>query len=265
MTCNILTSLRHLLSGAAIVAFPLAIAAVAADPPAPAAEKRLEDSLDSDLFDGLKPAKPAPAKPDPDKQPVAPPRPAPERKPGPAADEELNRSLDADLNEELGQGKQDPLVAIRERMKAVERQLAGKDASDATVAKQQQIVDQLDKLIEELAKKQCKPSPNSQASKGGPAKPGGQPMGTKPAGDPMGQPRGDKPATDSRDDVQQGKNEQTDMLAGQRARLLKAWGHLPPKLREQLMNATLDEFLPAYERLIEDYYKRLAEDGAEKP
>jgi hypothetical protein len=40
----------------------------------------------------------------------------------------------------------------------------------------------------------------------------------------------------------------------------QAWGNLPERLREQMMQSSVDGFLPKYERLIEEYFKRLAED-----
>ena len=42
------------------------------------------------------------------------------------------------------------------------------------------------------------------------------------------------------------------------------WGHLPPRDREQMLQNTPDKFLPKYELLIEQYYKRLAEDPRRK-
>ena len=42
--------------------------------------------------------------------------------------------------------------------------------------------------------------------------------------------------------------------------LRRHWGHLPAKLREQMQSSLKEQFLPKYERVIEDYYRRLAED-----
>ena len=41
--------------------------------------------------------------------------------------------------------------------------------------------------------------------------------------------------------------------------LRRVWGHLPEKAREQMQNSIDEEFLPKYEKLIEQYYQRLAE------
>ena len=38
------------------------------------------------------------------------------------------------------------------------------------------------------------------------------------------------------------------------------WGHLPERSREQLLQSFSEEFLPKYEREIQQYYQRLSED-----
>jgi hypothetical protein len=39
-----------------------------------------------------------------------------------------------------------------------------------------------------------------------------------------------------------------------------AWGNLPERIREQMMQTSVDEFLPKYELLIEKYFQRLSEE-----
>jgi hypothetical protein len=40
--------------------------------------------------------------------------------------------------------------------------------------------------------------------------------------------------------------------------LLKdVWGHLPDRLKEQMLQSPVDEFLPKYEFEIEEYFKAL--------
>lgn len=45
--------------------------------------------------------------------------------------------------------------------------------------------------------------------------------------------------------------------------LAKTWGHLPARLRTPMLNSGVDKFLPQYQTLIEDYYRRLAEDQSD--
>jgi hypothetical protein len=49
--------------------------------------------------------------------------------------------------------------------------------------------------------------------------------------------------------------------ADERAAMLRqVWGHLPSRTREQIETPLSEQFLPKYEHLIEDYYRRLAEE-----
>jgi hypothetical protein len=46
------------------------------------------------------------------------------------------------------------------------------------------------------------------------------------------------------------------------------WGELPPRLRQQMMQSSIEKFIPKYELLIEEYFKALAEkqrDGGGAP
>ena len=38
------------------------------------------------------------------------------------------------------------------------------------------------------------------------------------------------------------------------------WGELPPRQRQQMLQLPVEEFLPKYELLIEEYFRRLAEE-----
>jgi hypothetical protein len=48
-------------------------------------------------------------------------------------------------------------------------------------------------------------------------------------------------------------DEQADLLG-------EVWGTLPEQLRQQIQSPLQEEFLPRYERVIKQYYKRLAEE-----
>lgn len=41
------------------------------------------------------------------------------------------------------------------------------------------------------------------------------------------------------------------------------WGHLPERDRQQVIQPTVETFLPKYELLITEYFKRLAEGAGE--
>ena len=40
----------------------------------------------------------------------------------------------------------------------------------------------------------------------------------------------------------------------------KIWGHLPQRLRQRMRTAGVEEFLPQYEQMLEDYYRRLSRE-----
>jgi len=48
-----------------------------------------------------------------------------------------------------------------------------------------------------------------------------------------------------------------------RERMIRLWGELPPQIQEKLMQAPIEDFPPKYERLIEEYFRRLATGGGE--
>lgn len=49
-----------------------------------------------------------------------------------------------------------------------------------------------------------------------------------------------------------------------RSRILRLWGELPPNMREKLPQTPGVDFPPEYERMIEDYFRRLAEENDRK-
>ena len=61
------------------------------------------------------------------------------------------------------------------------------------------------------------------------------------------------------------KNDTRRAEADQARELMKnLWGQLPVRDRNQLLQSAPDEFLPKYELLIEQYYRRLAEEHEQR-
>ena len=142
-------------------------------------------------------------------------------------------------------GQQNPLARIGRQMLRVEQLLGQRAVSVETQQTQRQIVDQLDELIDALAasqqaQKQRKTGSSSQGDQQ-PAK-----SGREAARNASGQP--DESGSDA---------QQTTVVQGA---VGEFWGHLPERFRRQMRSAEAVEFLPKYRKLIEDYYKRLAED-----
>jgi hypothetical protein len=209
-----------------VVSLSVLPVAWAADPPA-AKPKSLDDQLLDDLDADLLQGLPGPARPAVDPKP---------------ADGQSTQPGDA--------GASNPLAQIAERMRLVQQKMAASDTSDPTQKLQRQIHDDLAALIEE-AKKQCAAC----------AKPGsgqGQLAGTG-----GGNPR-PAPPRDSTDRIERGDKEAVERSDVDDL-IRRFWGHLPDKVREQMHASLSEQFLPKYERLIEDYYKRLAEDAPARP
>jgi hypothetical protein len=184
-------------------------------------------------------------------------------------DQQLLDDLDRDLLKDLPGGPKsppagngdvtpavqsdNPLAQLAERMRAVEARIASKDTSPETQKLQKQILAELAALMEQ-AKKQG----------GGSKKPGnGQGKGSDQPGEGSGNPTAG-PVRDSTNRIEQGTKEATE-TADVKDLLRRMWGHLPDKVRDQMQASLSEQFLPKYERLIEEYYKRLAEERPAGP
>lgn len=136
------------------------------------------------------------------------------------------------------------LRRIEQRMEQVQSRMRQFDTSALTQEAQALIVADLTALIEQAERQAPRPQPKPAQKKAS------EPNAGKQA---VGQPRsgtgGDSP--DSR----------KALGAEARAAMLKrAWGHLPLRMRDQIETPLNEQFLPKYEQLIEDFYRRLSED-----
>lgn len=237
------------------------LGALAADPTAggapaqpaaksPTLDQRLSDELDRELLQDLPGATRSESSPAGQQKPAEKPRNSPS---------DLDRQLLDQLRqgEDLGEKSPDPFLTVSRRMRSVEERISQKDTAEATQRLQQQIVADLALLIEQ-AKRQCS---GGQCSQPGASKPGGKPGANKKGG--TGDNAGTKQsAKDSTERL--GKSAATEAeLAAMKTLVKEVWGHLPPKLREQMQSGLVEQFLPKYETLIEAYYKRLAEERSE--
>jgi len=213
-------------------------------------DDRPASDLDNQLLDGLPPAGTPPAKP-PAGQPAAP-APNADRPPaeGPV----------------MGAGGDDPLFRIGQQMRTIERRLEAPRAGDADTPKlQEQIVDDLARLIEKLEEQQN----SQQSSASSKAPPSGSPTERKqvrqpgPAGATPGA-ADNRPAKESTERL--GNNEVRAATADEIRGLMKdVWGQLPAREREQMLQSPPEQFLPKYELLLEKYYKRLADEQQHRP
>ena len=114
---------------------------------------------------------------------------------------------------------------------------------------QQNIVAELDKLIDQ----------SKQSGSGGAAKSQAQRSATKKQ-QAAAAPK-PKPGASAR--AGEGQNRQESQEDARRPQdvLAEVWGQLPEQLQKQIQSPVREQFLPQYEQLIIEYYKRLAEEN----
>jgi hypothetical protein len=191
-------------------------------------DQQLLDDLDRDLLQNL-PAVNKPGKP-----------PAP-----PASGSKDDQKSGKATSESPGKPDH-PLAAIAGEMRQVERRMADRDTSPATQQQQAAIIAQLDALLQHA----------QQAGQSGGEKKEGS--GSAQAGTGTGNPV-PGPPRDSSNRMERGTKLQPE-TADMKDLARRLWGHLPDKQREEMQASFSEQFLPKYERLIEEYYKRLAEE-----
>lgn len=225
-----------------VSALALAQQAGTGDKPAePSVDEKLLDSLGGDLLEGLDdiPADPSFDQPDatnPDDKPL----------------------LDQLEGEDIGAEGENDLSRISRQMKLVQARISQQEVSEKTQDLQKQIVADLNTLIKQIQQQQKKqqgsPSSSKTQNPGGEVK---QPSNQPNAGQPQ-QPN-DKPSRNSEEKLTERDAKPADAEAMQ-ALVKRVWGHLPDRVRQEMQNASVEEFLPKYQELIEDYFRRLAEE-----
>ncbi|TWT42878.1 hypothetical protein [Botrimarina hoheduenensis] len=162
-----------------------------------------------------------------------------------------------------------PLAGIAERMQEAAALLDDGQTATPALPVQRQAVADLDRLIAQ-AEQQSQSSSSSSQSKDSQRQKGqrseSQPAGSQPAG---GTPSA---ASASQQSAQRATGQPTNNQAeaveasalGSDA-MKAAWGHLPERVREQLLQSSADEYLPQYREELEAYFRRLAEEDAARP
>ena len=175
-----------------------------------------------------------------------------------------SQDLDQRLKQELGAAgiseDSNPLLEIARRMQLAGERISKNDSGSDTQDLQTGIVEDLSAMIEQARKncRQSKPGSNHKqqtALRGpiGPPNPNQGAPGTNSAENPTGS--SNRPSGS-------GRGTTTDLEQVQ-AVIKDIWGQLPPNMREQMLQSPPEEFLPKYERLIEQYFRRLAEGSGE--
>ncbi len=160
-------------------------------------------------------------------------------------------------------GELDPLREIAEGMKKVGERLDQGLLDDETRLAQRKVVDDLEKLLRQSQKsKQKNPSPNNsnspqQDQSNNPSE--GQSSENSAGGNPGERRRNDQEnAAESQERTKGGIPTEADRKNQRRVLTDAVWGHLPPRVREQLNRSFSDRYLPEYDSLVKRYYEALA-------
>lgn len=258
-------------------------------------DKQLFNDLGSDLFDDLDLPAEATEAPKEKKPTTTDEKPGekPPGQPDPSDDDPTGeRGFGADPD--LGTPQGDPLSKIGGMMREVQKRIAGGQAEQDTVAMQQEIIDEINKLLEQQNQQQQQNQNNNQqqnqqqqnqnqqqqnqqqnqqqqqSQQQSQQQQQGQQQGQQPqnqqAGGSQSQPGQSEmqPGEESKDSENSSDRLREEKVLAispeeQDALVKKSWGNLPPHLRKQISNSTMERFLPKYERLTQEYFRKLAE------
>jgi hypothetical protein len=169
----------------------------------------------------------------------------------------LDRRLLEDLRDSPDEGRENPLELIGHKMRRAQTLIHRQQTSEPTQQLQREIVADIDKLLDQ-ARRQIKRSSSSSsrqqvAQRDRPSQPQGQSQDNQP-----GDQQSNQPARDSQAGMQEAAAAKPQPLS-QRQLVQQLWGHLPQRERQQVINSTIEKFIPKYELLTEEYFKRLME------
>jgi hypothetical protein len=170
-----------------------------------------------------------------------------------------DKSIEGSESEASATEADDDFTRIANRMREAARLIPKISETEKTKTVQTRIVGELEELIGAL-EKQCQQSSSSSSGKSK-GEQQSQRSQVKPSGSQQGGEgtNSRQPARDSTERL--GPDELQRADAQQMQGLLKdLWGQLPEKAREQMLKTSPEQFLPKYELMIEQYFKRLAEE-----
>jgi hypothetical protein len=189
------------------------------------------------------------------------PKPSDRRSGQPGESDEEGDDLEGRLPRELGPAgvseEASPLLEIARQMRHVEGLIGKAESGPKTQNLEDEIVTRLEELLKQARSRSQGGSPSPRKQKTAPRQPVKQPQ-RKPTPGP-GKPDA-KSAPDSKATPGRAEARKPDLSAWQAVQA-RLWGELPQKAREQMLQQLpVEEFLPKYEVLIEEYFKRLAEE-----
>lgn len=173
------------------------------------------------------------------------------------------------------------LARVIENLKAAQARLAQSDPGKETQQAQRAALAELDELL-----KSPPPPPQQSSGQGGgsssrsdsssaagdkseqqPQDGAGQkkPQGERPTSANERTPGAERERSQAEDSEERTRQRQARAVELNRRRRLEVeiWGHLPEKLREQLLNTYGERMVPEYEALVRKFYEALAEPARE--
>jgi hypothetical protein len=160
---------------------------------------------------------------------------------------------------------------IVDHLEVAKQRLADGQTGEETRFAQAEAITELERLIE-AAKNQSQShagheakSPQPQAGESlaphAPEPAGGEPTESASSAGSAGTPtRNREGKAEESSERAREERERQHILRGLRSDLVReAWGHLPPRLRDQLLNMGDDRYLPQYDALVRRYFESLAQ------
>ncbi len=172
--------------------------------------------------------------------------------------DELLKKLEQEAKGEVQEEPEDPpLIRIGDHMRQVQQRLAERDTGQETIELQAKIIKEIEELLKQLQRNQNQNQ--SQSSQQNQTARRDQSRAQQQQQQSSTQ-TGTQAARDGQRVMPRGPDARSKAELERMARAV--WGHLPPKVREQMEQAFSASFLPQYEPLIERYFRTLAERGA---
>ncbi len=136
--------------------------------------------------------------------------------------------------------------ALADQSRAVAEHMKNNGVNVQALLKQQQLVDELKQLIDQL-------------SGGGPSSPSPSQLGGSGAGNDSSSPSNMPGERQLGVDDSAGNIQSVSPAVSNLQLIDRAWGDLPSEIRRRLNTGVAPEFLPKYEAMIRQYYRRMAE------
>jgi len=179
-------------------------------------------------------------------------------------EEKQSRKLKEDLKQ-LAHNNKLPVEPIIEEMKRAGKLIENHQTGKETQKLQQQVVQNLEALIRQIesAPKTSMQQQNPNEKQQPDHKKKSQQQKSEAGQKNVPQPS-QGPARQSSERKEEGQAT-VGRLDSRNAYIKDAWGHLPPAMRQQLLNIYTEKFLPQYENQVRRYYEALAEQKKRAP